>query len=128
MGKQRRQLPMRSLPCALAVLVSAVCPGGEVDVLLEKAERARKEKRPEEALRLFRDLLAKAPDNLEAHLGYQKLLQSQGKESELVKEYEAIAEKKPEPWALFLLGRVLHDPMREEALYRRALEKAPDSF
>ncbi len=119
---------MRSLPCALALLVSAACLGGELEVLLEKAERARKEKRPEEALSLFRDLLAKAPDHVEAHLGYQKLLQSQGKEPELVKEYEALAEKSPEPWALFLLGRVLHDPVREEALYRRALEKSPGDF
>src|SRR6266540_4146575 len=125
---RRRPVPVRSLPCALALLVSAACLGGELEVLLEKAERARKEKRPEEALSLFRDLLAKAPDHVEAHLGYQKLLQSQGKEPELVKEYEALAEKSPEPWALFLLGRVLHDPVREEALYRRALEKSPGDF
>src|SRR6266511_1721104 len=118
-----------SILCAFFLLIPSLClRGGEVEVLLEKAELARKEKHPEEALRLFRDLLARAPDHLEAHFGYQKLLQSQGKEPELVKEYEVLAEKKPEPWALFLLGRVLHDPVREEGLYRRALEKSPGDF
>jgi len=117
------------IPFALVLLVPATSTGGgELEVLLERAELARKEKRPEEAVRLFRDLLTRAPDHREAHLGYQKLLQSQGKEPELVKEYQKLAEAHPEPWALFLLGRVLHDPPREEALYRRALEKAPEDF
>lgn len=93
--------------------------------LYETAERARLEDRPEEALAGFRAVLAKQPDHVPAHLGYQKLLQHQKKEPELVAEYEALHKKAGAPWTCFLYGRLLHDAAKEEELYRKGLQLEP---
>jgi len=93
--------------------------------LYEKAELARKEGREKEALAGFQQLLARQRDHLEGNLGYQKLLQSQKKEPQLVQEYGALLEKHPEPWCYYLYGRLLHDPKKEEELYARGLAKDP---
>jgi tetratricopeptide (TPR) repeat protein len=118
---------MSSPAWTIGIFACVAClESGQTDDLYARAELARKEKREDEALALYRELLLKAPDHIEGHLGYQKLLQSQGKEQELVKEYEGLAERRAEPWTLYLLGRLLHEPAREEVLYRRGLEKSPE--
>ena len=119
-------LAMKSL--FFVVLALAHDPSSAESSLFEKAEIARKENRESDALELFRQALAAQPDDVEAHLGYQKLLQSLGKETRLVDEYSRLLRERDEPWCHFLLGRVLHDPAREEELYRKGLEKNPDSF
>jgi tetratricopeptide (TPR) repeat protein len=109
-----------TLLAALATLQE----GDESFALYERAEKARKENSPE-ALTLFRRALGVRRDHIATHIGYQKLLQSRGKEPELVEEYSAMLEDHPEPWCYFALGRLLHDPAREEELYRKGLAKAP---
>jgi tetratricopeptide (TPR) repeat protein len=93
----------------------------------EDAEKARKEGKEERARLLFREALAARPDHVESHLGYQKLLQSQKKEADLVEEYRELLASRQDAWCYFLCGRLLHDPVREEALYRKGLEKDPAS-
>ena len=117
----------RNLCAVLGVLLAFAAPLGAEDPkdLYERAEQARKTGKPRLSRVLFRQLLEEAPDHVDGHVGYQKLLQSQGKEPDLSREYEKLLEERPEPWAYYLLGRVLHDPPREEALYRKGLEKDP---
>jgi tetratricopeptide (TPR) repeat protein len=92
------------------------------------AEAARCGDRDEEALAGFRAVLAAAPACAAAHRSYQDLLLAQGKGDALRAEYAELAERLGEPWCLELYGRVLFDPLREEELYRRALEQEPESL
>ena len=124
---------MRPTTALIASLVALCChlpaagsPGDRE--LYEKAELARKEGRVKEALPLFRQALEKLPGDLDTHLGYQKLFQSLGKEDQLVEEYGKLLEEHEKPLYFFLLGRVLHEPAREEELYRRGLEKDSENF
>ncbi len=123
------------LPLGLALaLVVAMRPSvvsqetAMPDDTCRQAELARKQGRAAEALRLFREALAAKPDHVDAHIGYQKLRQSQGEERELVVEYSALLEKHGAPWCCLLLGRLLHDPPREERLYRRGLATAAEDL
>ncbi len=112
----------------LVILTRAASQEADWTGLLERAEQARKEHKNETALAGFRSALQSKPDLVEAHLGYQKVLKSQRKIAELVGEYRKLLDQRTEWWSFYLLGRVLHDPVKEEELYRKGLALAPQSF
>ena len=112
----------------LALAVPAALQGDDAARLYPSAEHARLEGIDEEALAGFRQVLRAQPDHLEAHLGYQKILKNQKKEPLLLKEYQALLDRRGEPWCYYLLGRVLRDPAKEEELYRKGLDLAPGDF
>ena len=123
-----RGLPAGPAVVLLTVLVLPQTPIQADRALYEKAELARKQGKEAEALELFEKALERLPDDLDTHVGYQKLLQSQGKDAQLIEEYGKLLEKRQDAWCYYLLGRVLHDPAREEELYRKGLTKDPESF
>ena len=96
---------------------SAALQEPTIESVYEAAERARKENKPEVALKGFRAAIARQSDHISSHLGYQKLLQHQRKEPQLVAEYEALHKKHGAPWTCLLYGRLLHDAAKEEELY-----------
>lgn len=116
------------IECILAFVAVAVFQEPDISLLLEAAERARKEGRGKEALAGYRVVLAAKPDLVEAHLGYQKLLKSQKKDDLLLEEYRGLFERLGESWCHYLYGRVLRDAGKELELYRKGLVLAPDNF
>lgn len=82
----------RNLCAALGALLAFAAPLGGEDPkdLYDRAEQARKTGKIRLARVLFRQLLEQAPHRVDGHVGYQKLLQSQGRERDLVVEYEKL--------------------------------------
>ncbi len=92
----------------------------------DRAERARQRGDEEEALKLFRIALTESPDDVQVHEGFQSLLKSRGEDDQLVSAYTHLLDERGEAWCYYLLGRVLHDPKREEELYRAGLRLNAD--
>lgn len=110
---------------AASILAAAwLAQGISEDELFRLAEQARKEGRPQEALAGIETLLERRPDQLKAHVGYQKLLRIQKNTSQLVEEYKALLETRGEGWCHYLYGRLLRDPKRK----RKGLALDPKNF
>jgi tetratricopeptide (TPR) repeat protein len=93
--------------------------------LFKRAESLRKELKDADAIVAYQQLLKRRPDDLPAHLGYQKVMWRLKKRGTLLTEYQALLKEKNLPWCYFLCGRLLHDAVKEEELYRKGLEIDP---
>ena len=68
-----------------------------------------------EALAVFQEALKAAPDNVDAHRGYQDAMLALGKKDELIAEYKKMTEEKPNSAAAcYLYSRLLDDPDEEK--------------
>jgi len=94
---------------------------------LVEAESIRRSGNLVEARRRFDTLRRRYTNELEAHLGYQRAMQAANLETPLVEEYQRLLAKQPSGLHYYLLGRLLHDPPREEELYREGLQLHPSS-
>ena len=74
------------------------------------------------ALGEFREALALAPDLIEAHREYQNVMLALGFQEDLVRQYGDYLKKNPRSSpAHYLYGRIMDDPLVQDAEFRKAI-------
>ena len=124
-----------ALSLLLALLATAACAAGPVSqpvtsspvvARFHAAERLRYAGEVAAAEVAYREALCAAPDDVDTHRGLQKLLQSLGREPELLAMYEARFRRSPDGVSAYLYAPLLHDAAAEEPICREVLDRTPD--